>query len=165
MQGPGVCSFLNNHYCTLNYVNLIELAVRSQIGGFSAIGPSRHALDVPHRTAPAKTTHSLRLSWPKVNDKRRAMVARSSIQQRSVRPRLSNAHLVNISTWDIEMHRCPFGLVSIASFQFLQRNHILTTMQLPKLESAYQALLFSEYKPSVAPFTILLSASSFLHCS
>ncbi|CAI7572340.1 unnamed protein product [Penicillium palitans] len=56
--------------------------------------------------------YGLRLSWPKVDDKRRAMVARSSLQQRSARPRFSNAHLVNISTWDIEMHRYLFGLVS-----------------------------------------------------
>lgn len=48
--------------------------------------------------------YGVRLSWPKANDKRRAVVARSSLQQ-STGHRFSNARLVNISTWDIDMHR------------------------------------------------------------
>ncbi|OQE03170.1 hypothetical protein PENSOL_c001G05336 [Penicillium solitum] len=68
--------------------------------------------------------YGLRLSWPKANDKRRAMVARSSLQHRSARPRFSNAHLVNTSTWDIEMHRYLFGLVS--SGNAFQEYHRLT---------------------------------------
>ncbi|KAJ5356441.1 hypothetical protein N7517_011050 [Penicillium concentricum] len=56
--------------------------------------------------------YGLRLSWPKANDKRRAVVARSFIQQRRAGPHSFNARLINISTWDIEMHRYLLGLVS-----------------------------------------------------
>jgi hypothetical protein len=47
----------------------------------------------------------MRLLWPKANDKRRAVVARSSLQYDSIGHYFSNAYQVNISTWDIEMHR------------------------------------------------------------
>ncbi|OQE43619.1 hypothetical protein PENCOP_c003G02066 [Penicillium coprophilum] len=56
--------------------------------------------------------YGVRLSWPKANDKRRAVVARSSLPYRSTGHHFSNARQVNISTWDIEMHRQLSGVVS-----------------------------------------------------
>ncbi|CEJ56417.1 hypothetical protein PMG11_02625 [Penicillium brasilianum] len=54
----------------------------------------------------------MRLSWPKANDKRRAVVARSSLQHNSTGHLFSDARQINISTWDIEMYRQLSGVAS-----------------------------------------------------
>ncbi|KAJ5295012.1 hypothetical protein N7508_009833 [Penicillium antarcticum] len=75
----------------------------SYIAGSSAIGLSQYS----NRICKG---YSIRLSWPKANVKRRAVVARSLLQQRSTGHRFSDARLVNASTWDIEMHRHLSGV-------------------------------------------------------
>ncbi|KAL4861781.1 fungal-specific transcription factor domain-containing protein [Aspergillus spectabilis] len=54
--------------------------------------------------------YGVRLSWPRANDARRAVVGRPVRGRHAVRQG-SNAHMVNASTWDIVMHQYLLGLL------------------------------------------------------
>ncbi|KAH8697006.1 fungal-specific transcription factor domain-containing protein [Talaromyces proteolyticus] len=55
--------------------------------------------------------YELRLSWPNANDKRRAVVRKSSLFKRTNTTRqFSETLLVNVSHWDIDMHHYLSGL-------------------------------------------------------
>ncbi|CAF9909974.1 MAG: hypothetical protein HETSPECPRED_009571 [Heterodermia speciosa] len=71
--------------------------------------------------------HSLKLSWPGADDRRRAVVSKSSPSSSPAQGRISDARFVHTTYWDMELYHNLIGSVPVR------------TLSLPKLSTCWKS--------------------------